>query len=244
VPARRARGRRVRGRRVDAGEVARQPVLVQSCLAADRREASPRRDPRQDERRDVRVPVAAGDLGGDLGEVPVGAAAVRPRDDLPGCLRQRLPGFPAALLGEGTAPRRRGGRQGQFAPPRSFPARGGALADRRLERQPGREKGRPDFPCLRPFQRLAALQAERQAVLLLRPPMRGQVGDDRPQRPPAQVADHPRPVRDDLAERGVVRRPVLERPVLADHRGGHAVSWRLASHYETTSARAELLDFD
>src|SRR5215831_18442397 len=73
---------RCRRCRVDVRQVARQPVLAEPGLAADRREASPLGELVQDERPDVGVAMASGDDRGDMGQVAAGALLVRLGDDL------------------------------------------------------------------------------------------------------------------------------------------------------------------
>ena len=220
-PGRALPGHRGGRRRGDVREMARQPVLVQPGLAADRRQAGPVGRPGQDERAQVRVAATQGHVRRDPGEMPAGPLGVRPRHQLARDARPCLPGLPAALLRMAAA----GG--GRRRVPAEFPGAGPlppgstARADRGVEHQPGGERGRAQLAGVRALQGLAALQAEDRAVGVLGVPVHAQVGGDRPECPAAQVADHPRVGGDHLADRGEDRGAVRED---SDDRAGHAVS--------------------
>ena len=199
-----------RGRGGDGREVAGQPVLVQPGLTADRRQAGPARQPGQDERPEVRISVPPGHLVRDPGDVTAGPLGVGLRYRLGRDARQGLPGLPEALL-RITAPGGRGRRiPGECPGAGPLPPGGAAGTEREVEHQAGGEGGRAELAGVRALQRLAALQAEGRAVGLFGVAVHAQVGGDRPERPPAQVADHP-PVDDDhLADRGEGRGAVRQ----------------------------------
>ena len=203
----RAHGRRGLG--IDVAEVPRQPVFVQTGLAADRRQAGTVGGTRQHQGADVGVPGPASRRRGHLGQAPPRALRVRLGHRDGRHRGQRPQGLPAALLGDGAASRRRGGVTGELAGPGPVPPGGASLADRGVEDQAGGERGRPEFAGLRALEGLAAFQPERLAVRLLGPAVRLEVGRDRAQLPAAQVADHQRAVDDDhLADRRVAGRAV------------------------------------
>ncbi len=185
---------------------------MQSGLAADGRHAGARLGPGDDESPDVRETVPLGRIGGDCGKLSIGAvpAGLSRGSGRARCPRER--GFPAALLGEWPPAGGLGRLPGQLAGPGTLAAGRAAVADGGLEQQTGRERSRAELTGRRSLQRLAALEPECLAVLLLGPAVRGKVSRDRPERPAAQVAHHQRAVDDDFAGRRIARRTVSEQP--------------------------------
>src|SRR5215472_2362403 len=78
-----------------------------------------------------------------------------------------------------------------------------ALPYRRLEDEPGSERGRTPFPGGCALQRLASLEPEGGAIAILGPSMRAQMRCHRTQQPPTQMALHQITGGDQLADRRV-----------------------------------------
>jgi hypothetical protein len=146
---------------------------VQAHVATDGRHAGAIPDSGEDECSYIRVALPLGDLGRHRDDLAVSALSAR-LGHVPGRHRgSRERGLPAALLREG--PATSGGRRitSEISRARPLAARGAALADGGLEQQARRERSRAQLAGLGTLQGLAALEAERLAVLLLGPAVRG-----------------------------------------------------------------------